>query len=101
MVAVGYKTIEEMHARNVEYAHHRMQIPMTDEQYLFWDNILTNHYDEAITLYQDLLAQTYYQRRNRCYDPGALRGELTLKIEATKEYMRIGSLTWLGRAFRS
>ena len=86
MVAVKSEELEEMRSRNAEYVRHRMQIPITDEQYLFWDDILTNHYNEAITLYQDLLAQTYYQSRDRCYDPGALRGKLTLKIGGKRIY---------------
>ena len=86
MVTVSHKTIKEMRDRNAEYVHHRMQIPITDEQYLFWDNILTNYYDEAITLYQDLLAQTNYKSRNRCYDPGILQGKLTLKIGDKRIY---------------
>ena len=51
MVAVKSEELEEMRSRNAEYVRHRMQVPITDEQYLFWDDILTNHYDEAITLY--------------------------------------------------
>ena len=81
MVAVSAEEIKEMRARNAEYVRHRMRIPITDEQYLLWDDILTNYYDEALEVYQSLLAQTYYQRRNRCYDPGLSRGKLTLKVD--------------------
>ena len=86
MVAVSAEEIKEMRARNAEYVRHRMRIPITDEQYLLWDDILTNYYDEALEVYQSLLAQNYYQRRNRCYDPGLLRGKLTLKVDDKRTY---------------
>ena len=56
MVAVSAEEIKEMRARNAEYVRHRMRIPITDEQYLLWDDILTNYYDEALEVYQSLLA---------------------------------------------
>ena len=86
MVAVSAEEIKEMRARNAEYVRHRMRIPITDEQYLLWDDILTNYYEEALEVYQSLLSQTYYQRRNRCYDPGLSRGKLTLKVDDKRTY---------------
>ena len=44
MVAVSAEEIKEMRARNAEYVRHRMRIPIADEQYLLWDDILTNYY---------------------------------------------------------
>lgn len=85
-----------MRARSVKLMHHSLQILIKDEQYLFWDNVLTNHYDEVIELYQDLLAQTYLKRRHRCYDPGVLQGRLTLKIGDKRIYAY--SFTYLLRA---
>jgi len=43
MVRVSTNTLKGMQERNAEYVQHRMQLPITDQQYLFWDDILTNH----------------------------------------------------------
>ena len=70
MVAVKSEEFEQMRSRNAEYVQHRMKLPISDEQYLFWDNILTNHYEEAIEVYTRLLSYTNYMSRNRCFDTG-------------------------------
>ena len=30
---------EEMYARNAEHKQHRMAVPISDEQYPFWDDV--------------------------------------------------------------
>ena len=47
MTNVSQLRREEMYARNAEYKQHRMAVPISDEQYLFWDDVLTNHFDKA------------------------------------------------------
>ena len=78
MVAVKSEEVEQMRSRNAEYVQHRMKLPISDEQYLFWDNILTNHYEEAIEVYTRLLSYTNYMSRNRCFDTG-LESRMKLK----------------------
>ena len=51
---------EEMYARNAKYKQHRMAVPVSDEQYLFWDDVLTNHFDKALEVYERLLAKPSY-----------------------------------------
>ena len=55
MVVVKPKELDEMYARREEYIQHRLTLPITDEQYLWWDNILANYYDEAVEEYIKLL----------------------------------------------
>ena len=78
MVRVSTNTLKGMQERNAEYVQHRMQLPITDQQYLFWDDILTNHYEEALERYQSLLSRTRLYPRNFCYDTG-LETRLKLK----------------------
>ena len=78
MVRVSTNTLKGMQERNAEYVQHRMQLPITDQQYLFWDDILTNHYEEALERYRSLLSRTRLYPRNFCYDTG-LETRLKLK----------------------
>lgn len=61
---------EEMYARNAEYKRHRLAIPVSDEQYLFWDDLLTNHFEKALEVYEHLLSNTFVHRRTSCFDTG-------------------------------
>ena len=70
MVVVRPKELDEMYARREEYIQHRLTLPITDEQYLWWDNILANFYDEAVEEYIMLLGMTSLKRRHRCFDTG-------------------------------
>ena len=85
MVAVKSEEVEQMRTRNAEYVQHRMKLPISDEQYLFWDNILTNHYEEAIEVYKRLLSYTNYMSRNRCFDTG-LESRMKLKAHGKTLY---------------
>lgn len=78
MIRVSANTLQRMRERNAKYVQHRMQLPITDEQYLFWDDILTNQYEEALERFQSLLARTSFFPRNCCYDTG-LTTRLKLK----------------------
>ena len=70
MTNVSQLRREEMYARNAQYKQHRMAVPISDEQYLFWDDVLTNHFDKALEVYERLLAKTFAHCRTGCFDTG-------------------------------
>ena len=52
---------EEVYARNAEYKQYRMAVPISE--YLFWDDVLTNHFDKALEVYERLRKHSYIVAR--------------------------------------
>lgn len=69
-IVLSERALEKIHTRRQEYLRHRNTVPITEEQYLWWDDVITNHHDEALERYQSLLAITKYKFSTRCYSTG-------------------------------
>lgn len=56
---------------------HRLTVPITEPQYLWWDDVIAHHFDEALAVYERLLTKTRYRRSTACFSMGL---ETVLKI---------------------
>jgi hypothetical protein len=53
-------------ARHGTYMAERMQLEISDEQYLWWDDVFVNHMDEALERYEKLIYQKASADQNEC-----------------------------------
>jgi hypothetical protein len=84
MVRATDEDIASMYDRRRQYMAERGAVPITDEQYLWWDNIIANHYDRALERYIGLISGTSLNR-NRCFDTG-LPSPMRMKFDGKKLY---------------
>ena len=52
--------------RHAVYLRNRMQVAITDRQYLWWDGVFTHHMAEAVTKYQSLVFDWASRDRRGC-----------------------------------
>lgn len=66
-IKLPVRVLEEIEARREVYLTHRLKVPISEEQYLWWDDVITNHFDEAMQTYSKVLSWTSYGGRNGCF----------------------------------
>lgn len=66
-VVLSTEALERMAARRAEYLAHRLKVPITEEQYLWWDDVITHHHAEALATYEKLLRWTTYRPSTGCF----------------------------------
>jgi hypothetical protein len=52
------ETRERILERRATYMKYRLTVPITEEQYLWWDDVIAYHFDEALEQYERLLLAT-------------------------------------------
>lgn len=70
MVEVTTSELNEILARRAEYMRHRLTIPISEEQYLWWDDVIANHFDDALSLYVRLINRTKLRPTTNCFSTG-------------------------------
>lgn len=53
--------------RRAVYMAHRLKVPITEEQYLWWDDVIAHHFEEALLMYITLLSWTSHVRPSGCF----------------------------------
>ena len=66
-VELSVKACDEIHARREVYLAHRLTVPITEDQYLWWDDVITHHFEEALLMYIKLLSWTSHVGRSGCF----------------------------------
>lgn len=65
-IVLSSRTKAQIMTRRAEYLRYRLSVPITEEQYLWWDDVIANHYDEAFDVYKKLLAKCWRVQPTRC-----------------------------------
>ena len=77
-VELSVKTCNEILARREVYLAHRLTVPITEDQYLWWDDVITHHFEEAFATYRTLLRSTFRTKKTGCF---STRRKAVLKIK--------------------
>ena len=77
-ILLSEKILARIAARRSTYMRHRLTVPITEEQYLWWDDVIAHHFDEALEQYQRLLSVTRRLPFIGCYSTGL---DYVLKIK--------------------
>jgi hypothetical protein len=77
-VVISEQTLKRIWARRSVYMAHRLTVPITEPQYLWWDDVIAHQFEEALVVYRALLRKTGLRSKTRCYSTGL---DTVLKIK--------------------
>ena len=80
MIKMLPSELERIRARHKVYMRERMQVLISDAQYLWWDWVFVNRFEEALKKYEELMTKRVKMTHNECMNAKTIR-RMSIRFE--------------------